>query len=141
MRLLVVDGSEILARTVKRLAPPGIEVHTLSSFREAMDSLLEDAPQALVVNITHADLPWRDLQLRCRDHSPPIPVLFESSFYEDPAAAGLDDLGPRSVFLAKPYRLSDLRREIRHLTRQARLNLRRTAKSEDARPDATPKEP
>lgn len=126
MHLLVLDGSRVLHSLVKRLAPEGVAVETAANFDEARQRLIDHPPQAMIVNLTPAELPWRELQSLCQGHSPPIPVLYESCVHRGPDDAGLASLNHSGRFLEKPYTMDELRDEL--------LRLMAAAESEVAEP-------
>ncbi len=68
-----------------------------------------------MVNIGPTPLPWKELKQLCERHRPPIPVLYESCVYRDPAEAGIGKLSPRAHFLHKPYSIAQLRGEVEWL--------------------------
>jgi DNA-binding response OmpR family regulator len=115
MRLLVLDGSQVLHSLVRRLAPEGVAVERAPTFDRAIALLVGNPPDAVMVNIGPADLPWQRFQGFCQSHSPKIPVLFESCIYRDAAEAGLDALDPSAQFLAKPYSADLLKAQIERL--------------------------
>jgi DNA-binding response OmpR family regulator len=115
MRLLILDGSRILASLVERLTPEGVEVEEVATFDEAVRSLHESPPDAVIANVGPTELPWRDFKKYCRDHRPQIPILFESCVYESPDEAKLGRLEDSAAFLTKPYGLADLRNQLRYL--------------------------
>lgn len=117
MHLLVLDGSRVLPSLVRRLAPLGVDVESAATFAEARRRLSQRPPQAMIVNLTPADLPWQELQSLCQGHSPPIPVLYESCIYHSPGEAGLASLNHTGRFLEKPYSMEELRGEIERLVR------------------------
>ena len=119
MHLLVLDGSLVLPSLVKRLAPPEVDVQSAATFDEARLRLRESPPQALIVNLTPAELPWQELQDLCQAHSPPIPVLYESCVHRSPNEAGLKSLTGHGHFLEKPYSMPELQAEIERLVRVA----------------------
>ena len=119
MHLLVLDGSLVLPSLVRRLAPDGVDVESAATFDEARLRLQQSPPHALIVNLTPARLPWQELQNLCQDHSPPIPVLYESCVHHSPEEAGLTSLNYSGHFLKKPYSLEDLRGEIQRLVKDA----------------------
>lgn len=112
MRLLVVDGSRLLASLVRRLVAEPVAIEVADSFEEAVAVLTRDPPDALIVNVTPADHPWRELKALCQRHEPKIPVIFESCVYQTPVEAGLGNLNHSAVFLPKPYDLDALRRQL-----------------------------
>lgn len=115
MRLLVLDGSSVLQNIVARLVPSGVRVETAHTFDDACRRIEGDPPDAVIVNVSPANLPWNGIQALCSEHSPPIPVLYESSIWDGPEDAGLNDLDGRSHFLKKPYSAAQLRAELRRL--------------------------
>lgn len=126
MRLLLLDGSRLLASLVRRLVPPGVEIEEVLTFGDAMARLRERPPDAVIVNLGPADLPWRDLKSFCESQSPQIPVLFESCIHASSAEAGLGDLNHSAWFLTKPYDLHELRAALDRL-----LGLRGSARDSD----------
>ena len=119
MHLLVLDGSRVLLFVVRRLAPPGVEVESVTTFDDALKRLALKPPDAMIINLTPSDLPWNKLQRLCQKHSPPIPVLYESCIYRSPLEAGLGSLDGTGNFLEKPYSIADLRSEIERLVEMA----------------------
>ncbi len=115
IRLLVLDGSQILSSLVHRLAPGPVEVEEVATFDEAVVRLENDPPDALIVNVGPAALPWRRLKVICADHKPKIPVLFESCVYETPLDAGIGSLNHSAAFLPKPYGVEQLRTQLERL--------------------------
>lgn len=117
LRVLILDGSRILVSLVRRLAPGPVELEEVAAFDEALARLRDDPPDALIVNVSPADLPWRQLKALCEDHTPKIPVLFESCVHESAIDAGIGDLNHSAAFLSKPYGLEQLRAELKRLFR------------------------
>ena len=115
MRLLILDGSRILASLVERLTPEGVEIEEVGTFDEAVRSVEENPPDAIIANLGPAKLPWREFKRNCINHHPQIPILFESCVYESPDDADLGVLGPSTSFLTKPYGLADLRVQLERL--------------------------
>jgi DNA-binding NtrC family response regulator len=115
MRLLILDGSRILASLVRRLVPEEVAVEEVRTFDEALASLHEAPPDALIVNLAPAELPWGELKIYCQNHRPKIPVLFESCVYNSPDEAGIGPLNHSARFLTKPYPVETLRQELNHL--------------------------
>ena len=115
MRLLVLDGSRVLVELVRRMAPPDVEIECANSIEQAFRILMLHPPDAIIVNVSPSRIGWNRLQSLCHQHSPPIPVLYESCVYLSPGEAGIDKLDPWSDFLAKPYHAEDLKRQIDRL--------------------------
>jgi hypothetical protein len=105
---MVLDESRVLPWVVKRVCPPGTEVLGFTSFTEALRALCERPPDAAVVSVTPAHLPWRDFQHLCALHVPPVPVLYESCLFSSPAEAGLEPLEGWAEFLPKPAPKAEL---------------------------------
>lgn len=133
MRLLVLDGSPILASLVRRLAPEPVDLEEVRTFDEAMERLRENPPDAVIVELTPADLPWREIKTFCRNHDPQIPVLFESCIHESPTDAGIGNLNHSATFLRKPYDLQQFRDQLGRLFTASRDG-RRAAHSTHPRP-------
>ena len=138
MRLLVLDGSPILASLVRRLAPEPFEIEEVRTFEEAMQRLREDPPDAAIVEVTPADLPWRSIKTFCRNHDPKIPVLFESCIHDGPIDAGIGNLNHSATFLRKPYDLPQFRAELERLFAASR-EIRGTAARDVLRPPDPPR--
>jgi DNA-binding response OmpR family regulator len=115
LRLLVLSGSRVVPTLIEYLTPADVEVTSIDSFEKAVHELEGVAPDGLVVDVGHSQTPWSQLQMLCAQHSPPVPILFESALYSTPEAAGVDHLSPSSSFLGAPYDLPRLRQEILHL--------------------------
>jgi DNA-binding NtrC family response regulator len=115
LRLLVLSGSHLIPSLIEHLTPADVEVTSTDSFEKAIHELEEAPPDGLVVDVGHSETPWIQLERLCEQHSPPVPILFESALYSTPRAAGVDHLGPTSTFLGAPYTLPRLREEIHHL--------------------------
>ena len=119
MRLLVLSGSRVLPTVIARLVPKGVEVEEAHSLADASRRLREHPPEALIVNVRPSSAPWEELRDLCEHHDPPIPVLYESCVFHDPAEAGLGRLSRCGHFLEKPYTIAQLRREVEWLVREA----------------------
>lgn len=117
LRLLVLDGSLVLPSLVRRLVPEGVEIEVADEFDRAIAILTVNPPDAVIANVGPSDLPWQELKTYCQNHTPKIPVLFESCVYPSPDEAGLDSLNHSAYFLAKPYPVDDLKKAIRLLIR------------------------
>ena len=120
MRLLVLDECQILAWMVERLSPPGTEVVGLTSFDEARRSLLENPPDAAVVSLTSAHLPWRELSKLCVDLRPQVPVLYESCIFSSAEEAGVEASSGDARFLKTPASRADLKNALTGLLDEAR---------------------
>lgn len=109
---------------VEQLCPPGTEVLKLGSFDEARRVLLECPPDAAVVTVGPAHLPWREFQQLCAGHTPPVPVLYESCVFSSAEEAGLEQDQGHALFLRTPAPMADLEGAMARL-----LNAAREAKS------------
>lgn len=119
MRLLVLDDSPLLEWTVVRLCPPGTELAIARSLDEARRLLLEASPDAAVVSVPPADLPWSGFQRLCATRRPPVPVLYLSCLYGSTAEAGLDDVAGQEL-LRKPVGRADFEAALSRLLEAAR---------------------
>lgn len=120
MRLLVLDGSTVLPELVRRVVPEDVEVQCTESFHGVILQLQKQAPDALIVNVTPASLPWSQIQTLCHEHKPhPIPVLYESCVYSSPQEAGIDELDRYCFFVTKPYHTEELRSYVLRLLQLA----------------------
>ncbi len=124
MRLLVLSGSRVLPTVVARLVPEGVEVEEARTLADASRRLREHPPEAMIVNVRPASAPWEELRELCEHHDPPIPVLYESCVFHDPAEAGLGRLSSCGHFLEKPYTIAQLRDEVEWLVREAESHCR-----------------
>ena len=102
MRVLVVDYSGILPWRVERAAPPEIRVEAVTTFEEATRRVREQPPNAAVVSVPTARLPWLEFQRLCAGLHPPVPVLYESCLEEGALEARLAPAGGMALFLSKP---------------------------------------
>ncbi len=109
MRLLVLDPSGLLPWVVRHAAPEGVEVEMAASLEAAERILAEHSPDAAVVSVPPAQLPWRSFQRICARAHPPVPVLYESCVHASAAEAGLDPADGYAVFLPKPAAREQLR--------------------------------
>lgn len=135
MRLLVVDQSLILQWLVRHEFPDGLEIASAQSLHEAEALLAADAPHApdaAVVSLPPARLPWREFQHRCAAHVPPIPVLYESCIDADASALGLEPGDGYAFFLKKPAARSELRSALLALLAVSRESAGRESADETA---------
>ncbi len=127
VRLLVLDESPLLAWTVERLCPPGTDVASAHSLDEARQLLEEAPPDAAVVSVPPASLPWSDFQRLCATHRPPVPVLYLSCLFESTAEAGLEGAAGRPEVLRKPAGKAEFEAALGRLLDAAREARRRPA--------------
>ena len=120
MRLLVLDSSGLLAWVVRHAAPEGVEVEVAANLEAAERMLAEYAPDAAVVSLPPAQLPWRCFQHHCALSRPPVPVLYESCVHASAAEAGLDPADGYAEFLPKPVAPERLRSALAELLAEAR---------------------
>ena len=116
MRIAILDGSPVTAWTITRLLPPGVDFEVLPSFEAAQRSLAETPPDAILVGITSAHLPWDRLVELCRSHCPEIPYLLYYSLNalppDEPYPQALDAVA------AAPVEIGRLRLAVMDLVRQ-----------------------
>jgi len=115
LRLLVVDSNQLLGWQLRHELPPEIELEVVGDFSAAERHLREAAPDAAVVSLPPAELPWRLFQRLCAAHRPPVPVLYESCLFASAEAAGLDSEDGYAAFLPKPATRSALSRALAEL--------------------------
>ena len=120
MRLLVLDENQLLAWMVERVAPPGTEVVGLTSFDDARREMFERPPDAAVVSLASAHLPWREFQHLCARRRPPVPVLYESCVFGSAEEAGLAPAEGSVRFLHTPASRADLNDALVRLLNDAR---------------------
>lgn len=107
--VLVVDEDDLLVRTMRRaLRREGLAVSPCSCGAEAL-ALLDRNPRldAAVVDLSMPDMPALDLLIRLRHRHPRLPVVLVSGLGERAVAERLAAM-PRTAFLAKPFRPSQL---------------------------------
>lgn len=102
MRLLVLDHSGILPWLVEHAAPAGVDVEAVTDLQQAERVLREHPPDAAVVSVPPATLPWRQFQHLCATCEPPVPVLYESCVHAGAADVGIDPGDGVALFLRKP---------------------------------------
>jgi DNA-binding response OmpR family regulator len=85
VRILVLDGSQLMGWLVDSLAPGSVAVHRAASFDEARWALEKDPPDVAIFNMAPANLPWHELRDLCRVSEPEIPFLCVSTVEETSA--------------------------------------------------------
>ncbi len=100
--------------------PEGVEVEEAESLDEAERRVRESPPDAAVVSLPPAHLPWRSFQHLCASLKPPVPVLYESCVHTCAADAGLDPDDGYAAFLPKPAHPAELRGALADLVATAR---------------------
>ena len=120
MRLLVLDQSLILQWLVRHEFPDGVEILSAQDLHQAEELLAAETPDAAVVSLPPAQIPWREFQHRCASHSPPIPVLYETCLDIDARAIGLDPADGYAAFLRKPAARRELHAALETLLAMAR---------------------
>jgi two-component SAPR family response regulator len=108
VRLLVVDGSQLMIRIVEMLLPEDVEVVQASRFADARTLLAFDPPDAAIFNLTPSNLDWPRLVSLCHDQEPPIPFVLCSTLDRDPSDE-LDLCGRPVAVIRKPVEVAELR--------------------------------
>lgn len=126
MRLLIIDESGVLPWVIQRLVPLGVDIEWVTSYRQAEQALRAHPPDAAIVSLTPARLPWRSFQSLCATQAPPVPVLYESCVYASPDEAGLTPVEGYAAFLKKPAPKADLQFALERLVDES-LRLRESA--------------
>lgn len=84
------------------MSPPGTQVLPFESFVDACRLIERDPPDAVVVSLTAAHLPWREFQRLCASRTPSVPVLYASAEFSNAADAGLEPVEGYADFLYQP---------------------------------------
>jgi len=113
-----------------------VEVEIVSRFDDALELLEARPPDAVIVNLGPAELPWQELKRRCETHNPPIPVLFESCVHTSVDEAGIGDMAETSAFLAKPYHSAELEAQIKRLLETSAGGLASAAVAAETDPES-----
>jgi hypothetical protein len=115
MRVLVLDQSGILPWLVEHASTPGTVVQAVRSVEEAERAVRERPPDAAVVSMPHAQLPWARFQHLCAVQQPPVPVLYESCIHRSVRDAGIDPDDGVALFLHTPAHRAELERALADL--------------------------
>jgi len=117
MRIAILDGSPVTAWTITRLLPAGVEFEILPSFEAASRVLSESPPDAILIGITNAHLPWNRLVDLCESHCPQIPYLLYYSLHALPQGQPV----PQALDAAAttPVEIGRLREAVGELIRKA----------------------
>lgn len=105
---------------VERVSPPETEVLAFTSFDAATRALGAAPPDAAVVSITTAHLPWREFRALCAEQTPPVPVLLESCIFASAEEAGLEPQRNPVLFLHTPAAWAEFERAVARLLTAAR---------------------
>lgn len=116
----MLDQSCLLPWVIRHEAPVGVEVEAVLSLDAAERILEQRPPDAAVVSVPPAKLPWRSFQRLCASRRPPVPVLYESCVHANPREAGLDPNDGYLDFLPKPAPRAELRLALHRLLEAAR---------------------
>jgi DNA-binding NtrC family response regulator len=119
VRLLVLDPSHILPWIVRH-DRPDLEVEEAADLDEAVRRVAHDPPDAAVVSLPPARLPWHDFQHLCASRVPAVPVLYESCLPVDAGGVGLDPGDGYAAFLEKPASRAELADALERLLEIAR---------------------
>ena len=107
--LLVEDEAPVRAFAARALRLRGYTVIEAETAEEALD-LLDDDAMAVDIFVTDVVMPGMDGPTwvrKARESRPDVGVVFVSGYAEDAFGEG-QDMIPNSVFLPKPFSLSDL---------------------------------
>ena len=119
MRILVVDDERAVREALERaLRLEGYDVALAADGHAALDSIGEQAPDAVVLDVLMPGLDGRDVCRKLRDGGNDVPVLMLTA--RDGVAdrvAGLD--AGADDYLAKPFDLEELLARLRALLRRS----------------------
>ncbi len=110
MRLLVVGGNPLLGWIVQHSVPEEVVVELATTREAARQTILDQPPDAVVVQAISRPCPCREIVELCRNRRPPIPTLFYSGAYLDP-----DELDISAYEGGVSTELADLRRHLDRL--------------------------
>jgi DNA-binding response OmpR family regulator len=119
VQLLVLDPSPLLPLVVRRDLPAEVEVERVASYREALSILRRRPPDAVLVSVPPATIPWPAFQRLCASRRPPVPVLYESCLHESPAELGIAADDGYAALLHKPASRAAQRAALRRLLAEA----------------------
>ena len=107
--LLVEDEAPVRAFAARALEMRGYSVTEAGSAEEALELLADDtmAPDLIVTDVVMPGMDGPSWVREARRARPDIPVIFVSGYAEDVFAEGGEEV-PNSVFLPKPFSLTDL---------------------------------
>lgn len=121
MRVLVVDPSRLLPWIVRHELGEDAEIVAVRTFEDAERAVRERPPDAAVVSLPPAHLPWQKFQHLCATRVPPVPVLYESCVPPEKADFTLDPGDGYAAFLLKPACRRELRAALESLLAAAGL--------------------
>lgn len=107
MRVLVLEDGQVLSWVVGHMSPPETEILPFESFADACRLIERDPPDAVVVNLTAAHLPWREFQHLCASRTPSVPVVYASAEFSSAAEAGLEPVEGYAEVLHQPASKED----------------------------------
>jgi CheY-like chemotaxis protein len=113
--LLVEDELLISHLVADMLSEHGFTVHEVSNGDEALRFINSGEPVDVMftdVNLA-GGIDGTELAIRVRDMRPEMPIVYASGRY---SASGLGRMVPRSVFVPKPYRPSEVCNLLARLT-------------------------
>ena len=115
MRVLVLEDGQVMAWVVGHLSPPGTEILTFDWFGDAGRMIERDPPDAVVVSLTAAHLPWREFQRLCASRTPPVPVLYASAEFANAAEAGLEPVEGYADVMRQPASKPEIEAALKRL--------------------------
>src|SRR5580700_11974205 len=118
MRILVVDDDLAVRRSIDRaLRLEGYEVTTVASGGEALESLAQSPPDAMILDLQLPDLDGLAVCRRIRSAGDDTPVLMLTARQAvDDRVQGLD--AGADDYLVKPFALAELLARLRALLRR-----------------------
>jgi CheY-like chemotaxis protein len=108
--LLVDDDEEVRAFLVDSLEAMGHEVCAAASGEEALEILVECAPDIALIDYAMPGMHGADVARAARDMLPHLPIVFVTGYAETEQLEAA--LGPRAPVLRKPFSVDDLCRAV-----------------------------
>jgi two-component system response regulator MprA len=118
VRILVVDDDLAVSRSIDRaLRLEGYEVVTVATGHEALDAVMQNSPDALVLDLQLPDLDGLQVCRRIREAGNDTPILMLTARHDiEDRVQGLD--AGADDYLVKPFALEELLARLRALLRR-----------------------
>jgi two-component system KDP operon response regulator KdpE len=120
MTILIVDDDKNFIETLEdglKLKNVDAQIRVAKSAREALDSLAEQVPSLIILDIQLPDMHGVEFLRVIRESArlKKVPVVFISAKYTEPADRSEAMLAGAGAFFSKPIDIEELWKEIRYL--------------------------